>query len=136
MSQNTFKKFLDFTPSQREVSLAIAQDKKELEQFQKILDKQGFKQAKTIAGLISETGDASENYYICKDGVDKETYDFLVQYPTGQIEFFGKDKMKSKIVFPCYNNSAAVFLIDKKNLLKSQKQGFNILNHAGLAYQN
>lgn len=133
---NSFVKFLDFALSQKEVSLAIAQNPEELKKFREILNKNDFKEAKTAYELLSSIGSVSKNYFVCGTGISKEIYDFMVQYPTGQIEIFDKEKMESKIAFPVYNNSAVVFLIGKKTLSEARKQGFDALTYAGLTYQS
>ena len=68
--------------------------------------------------------------------MSKDFYDFLVQYPTGQIEIFDNSTMESKTISPDYANSCKIFLVLKEDLNKLQEKGWDILANTGLAYQS
>ena len=138
MQENTaqFSLFLSHAISQKEVSLVIARDEKENTAFEKILTENGFQEAKTSFELLEKARTRVKTYLNLNDNFSKQVYDFLTQYPTGQIELFDNEQMGSKVVFPAYENGAVVFLVSKNNLLEIEKKGFRIREAVGMAYQS
>lgn len=134
--QNSFIDFLKLTISQKEVSLVIAQDEKELKSFQKILNTNNFNEAKDVNQIMERVKQPAKTYFIVTPNLPKDAYDFLIQYPTGQVEIFNPASMKFDIMYPNYQNSVVIFIITKENLASLERQGFNIKMGAGLAYQN
>ena len=136
---NHFNQFLSRSHQAKEVSLAIAQDEKELKQFQEILDKKNFKQANNIFELLDNIKSNPINYFIAaKEHVKskKEIYDFIIQYPTGQIEIFNPATMQSQIANPDYQKLTTIILITKEDLAEFRKENFDILSNVGLTYQS
>lgn len=136
MGQNNFADFLNYTPSQKEVSLVIAQDESELKDFVEILESQGYRQAIDTSELFKNIESPSKAFFIIRDKLHKDIYDFIVQYPTGQIEIFDKQSMKSRNVVPAYEGISMVFLITKQALKHVQESGFQILESVGITYQS
>jgi hypothetical protein len=68
--------------------------------------------------------------------MQKELYDFILQYPTGQIEIFDKDKFQSKSISPLYRDVSIVVLTTKQTLMNMQKKGYKLLENVGITYQN
>lgn len=136
MGQNSFNEFLKYTLSQKEVSLAIAQDEAELNKFVEILQSHGFRQTIDTTELFKYVTIPSKVFFIARGNLPKDIYDFIVQYPTGQIEIFDKRNLKSKIVTPVYNGVSVVLLITKSSLKQIQEAEFQILNHVGVTYQS
>lgn len=126
----SFKEFLAVTAGSREVGLAIAENSKEIRDFSRSLAGAGFKQAKGVFDLFG----LPKAYIIISDDMDKDVYDFVVQYPTGQVEIFDKERMRSEILSPDYNRGV-VLLVEKGALNKLQVKGFDLLTAAGPAYQ-
>ncbi|MCL5795650.1 MAG: hypothetical protein M1338_04845 [Patescibacteria group bacterium] len=131
-----FIEFLNFTSSQKEISLGIAKDETELRKLQNILIKNNFKKSNDIFELMSLIKNPHKNYLVLDKNFDKNIYDFLIQYPTGQIEIFNSEKMKSEISSLDYRNSAIIFLVTRENLSYIQKKEFDILPNIGLTYQD
>lgn len=124
--------FLTKTKGSREVSLVIAKDEHELLSFKKNIEEQGFNKSESIRRLMV----AKQSYFVIDVHLGKKVYDFMVQYPTGQVEIFSKKLMKSEIISPDYENSSIVFLIDKNVLQKFQQAGIDLLSVVGLTYQS
>lgn len=136
---NQFNQFLSRAPQAKEVSLAIAEDEKELKQFQEILDKKKFYQANNIFELLESIKGSGDHYLVIDEKTiktKKEIYGFIIQYPTGQIEIFNPKIMQSQIASPDYQKLATIILITKKASQDFQKENFDILSAVGLTYQS
>lgn len=137
MKNNTgFSDFINRTPSQREVSLIVAKDDQELTTFQTILQNRGFRQTVGVHQLLTNITFPSKVFCIVNSSLPKEVYDFIVQYPTGQIEMFDKDRMIGKVTKPSYEDVSVVFILTKENLSNVQKNGYRLLENVGITYQN
>ena len=111
--------------------MAIAKDENELKEFSRSLNELGFKEAEKTSDLLRHP----KSYMVAKEDMGKDIYDFAVQYPTGQVEIFDKDKMRSETLSLDYKNSA-VLLIDEKVLNKLSAEGLDLLSAAGPAYRS
>ena len=135
----TLSQFLSRTEAQKDISLVIAQNQKELNEFGLFLKNEGFQAAENIGILMSSLNDTSKpaKLYVSpnKDNI-KSFYDFLVQYPTGQVEIFDSQEMKSMVLQPNYDDSAVVFLVSQKDLADFQANNFSFLQYAGMTFQN
>ena len=127
----SIEEFLSVIIGSREVGLVIAQNEAEISSFAKAMDRFDFKRSENISDLFK----SPKTYLVADGNLDKDVYDFIVQYPTGQVEIFDKKLMQSQMISPDYKNSAIVLLVDKKNLNKIQEKGFDILGVAGPAFQ-
>ncbi len=137
MQQNDkFHHFLEATKGQREVGLIIAQDEKELETLQQQLTIEDFSNVKDINQLLDQLPKGGKFFYMTSGILNKDMYDFLVQYPTGQIEIFNKEISKSKIIIPPYKDSTVVYLLTKNQLSALKLSGNLILDKVGIAYQS
>lgn len=132
---NGFSDFLDRTLSQKEISLIIVEDDGELNNFQDVLSKKGFRQAIGIYQLLTNITFPNKVFFRLNENLAKDVYDFVVQYPTGQIEIFDKDRMNGKITKPSYENVSVIFITTRKNLGKIQKEGYSLLSNVGMTYQ-
>jgi len=130
-NEEKFKKFLNILADQKEVGLVIAKNEKELGTFVKILNEAGLKQSEGVADLLK----SPKTYFVVSENFNKDIYDFVVQYPTGQLEVFNKQLMQSQTFYPDYKNSVVILLVDKDNLNKIQEKGFDILSATGPAFQ-
>ena len=131
-----FNDFLKYTNSQKEVSLIIAKDEKELEEFVEILSLADYRQAVDTQELFKRIINPSKVYFIIRNTLHKDIYDFILQYPTGQVEIFDKERMKSETVSPVYNGVSIILLITKQALSSIQQTGQPLLENTGLTYQN
>jgi hypothetical protein len=135
--KDTFDDFLKLTPSQKEVSLAIAKDHDELAVFVKNLEGQGFRQVVDTSDLFKYVfHPSSKVFFVVKESLPKDMYDFIVQYPTGQVEIYDDFNLKSKLAVPAYDKISVIFLITREGLKKNQELGFQILDQVGLTYQS
>jgi hypothetical protein len=133
---NTFNDFLKYTSSQKEVSLAIAKDDAELSELVQTLEGQEFRQAVDTSDLFKQITQPGKVFFVVKEALPKDMYDFVVQYPTGQIEIYDKFNLKSQTVTPSYKDVAVIFVITKGALTKTQESGFRILEQVGITYQS
>lgn len=127
----SIEEFLSVMIGSKEVGLVIAKNEAEISSFAKAMDGFDFKRSENISDLLK----APKTYLVADENIDKDVYDFIVQYPTGQVEIFNKKLMQSQTLSPDYKNSAIVLLVEKNNLNKIQEKGFDILGVAGPAFQ-
>jgi len=127
----SIEEFLSVMIGSREVGLVIAKNEAEISSFAKSMDRSNFKRSENISDLFK----SPKTYLVADENIDKDVYDFIVQYPTGQVEIFNKKLMQSQTLSPDYKNSAIVLLVEKNNLNKIQEKGFDILGVAGPAFQ-
>jgi len=135
MKETENKEFLDFLKvafGQKEVGLIVAKDRDQLSDFSGAMEGEGFKLQTNISDLFN----SPKTYLSIAENMSKDFYDFLVQYPTGQVEIFDKTEMKSKTFSPDYANGGVIFLVLKEDLNKLQSKGWDILAHSGPAYQS
>jgi len=133
---NTFDNFVKFTFSQKEVSLVIAKDKIELANFVKTLESKDFKQVTDISDLFKDIIKPAKIFLVTKDILSKDMYDFVAQYPTGQVEIYDKFNLKSQMVIPTYQGVSIIFIITRESLGKTQASGFRLLEQVGISYQS
>lgn len=127
----SIEEFLSVMIGSREVGLVIAKNEAEISSLAKAMDRFDFKRSENISDLFN----SHKTYLVADENIDKDVYDFIVQYPTGQVEIFNKKLMQSQTLSPDYKNSAIVLLVEKNNLNKIQEKGFDILGVAGPAFQ-
>jgi hypothetical protein len=125
------EEFLNITFGSKEVGLMIAQDSHELESFISSAEGFGFKRFRGLPDLF----ELSKIYVVADESLEKDVYDFIVQYPTGQIEIFDSKISQSRTLSPDYNNSAIVVIVLKESLNKLEAKGFDLLASVGPAFQ-
>ena len=130
-----FDNFLKHSKAQKEVSLAIAANEDGLKNIVANLEAEGFRQAADIADIFKYLGKPSRVFCIVKDKISKEFYDFILQYPTGQVQIYDRFNLKSKVATPDYEKTSIILVATKKALGASRKGGFEILDKSGMAYQ-
>jgi len=126
MKETENKEFIDFLKvafGQKEVVLIMAKNIDELSDFSRIMNDEGFKRSDNILDILN----SPKMYLSVDENMNKDVYDFVVQYPTGQVEIFDNTAMKS---------STLVFLVLKEDLGKIQEKGWNILSLCGPTYQS
>ena len=131
-NKKSFSRFLNIASGQKEVSITIAKNQKEQDDFIKILSENGFKKSEAVYELLENT----KTYFVAGQKIDKNIYDFIAQYPTGQVEIFDKNIMKSNLYTPEYKDKAVIIVALKNNLKKLQKNNFDLLALTGPAYQS
>ena len=123
--------FIHTVYGSHEVGLVIAKNDKTLANLVRSMDGMGFKRSEAGGDFFK----FPKTYRIVGDSLEKDVYDFIVQYPTGQVEIFDSELMRSRMSSPDYKNSAVILGVTKENLKKLQVQGFDLLSSAGPAYQ-
>ncbi len=130
--KTSIEEFLLLMTGSKEVGLVIAKNRTEYEKFAKTLSSFGFDKSENIADILK----TQKTYFTIDQNTEKDAYDFIAQYPTGQIEIFDKKNMQSQTFSPDYKNSAVVLLVDQDNLNKLQAKGFDFLSASGPAYRS
>ncbi len=134
-NKDELKKFLQVASGQKEVALIIAQDETELQELQQSLKKSGFTKVDRTSELLTRMDKPGKLLFTFSGTINKNVYDFLIQYSTGQVEIFDRTTMQSQVAVPNYRNLSVVALITKKDLLALEKQGFSIRENTGVAFQ-
>jgi len=135
MKETENKEFIDFLKvafGQKEVVLIMAKNIDELSDFSRIMNDEGFKRSDNILDILN----SPKMYLSVDENMNKDVYDFVVQYPTGQVEIFDNTAMKSSTFSPDNANGCVVFLVLKEDLGKIQEKGWNILSLCGPTYQS
>jgi len=128
----SLEEFLNVTAGSKEVGLIIAKDASQLDGFTRSLDGMGFERSEKISDLSK----LQKSYLVIHEGTAKDAYDFAVQYPSGQVEIFDKEQMRSQSFSPDYGNLNLVLLVVKDDLNKLQTKGFDLLSAVGPAFQS
>ncbi len=136
MIKEKFSTFLEYSLSQKEVSLIVAKHENELSHFERWLEDKGFRRAAHAFDLLDNLEDHKKLYVILKTENGKDSYDFAAQFPTGQIELFDKKTMKKMLKNIDYKNRSIVFLTTKHHLFDLEKEDFNFLSSVGMAFRN
>ncbi len=123
--------FLSMLVGSPEVGVVIAHDEKELMAYTLHLEQSGFCKVQGVHNLPLP----AKAYIIADADMDKDVYDFVVQYPGGQVQLFDKKTMQPQFFSPDYKKVAVVLLVTKDNLNSLQSKGWNILAATGPAYQ-
>lgn len=134
-NESRFSTFLSRVTAQQEVSLVIANSSDQVQLLSEELSEQGFRQVIDSTELMNRIRSNTKAYYIVRDTLPKQMRDVIVQFPTGQIEIFDHDKMKSEVVVPDYEQTGVVFVATAEKLQQIEKEGFNFLEHVGLTYR-
>lgn len=127
----SLEQFLTVTAGSREMGLIIAKDASESESFARSLDGMGFKRSQTVVDLLK----LQKSYFVISEDTTKDAYDFAVQYPSGQVEIFDREQMRSQSFSPDYSSLNLVLLVIKDELNKLQTKGFDLLSAVGPAFQ-
>lgn len=137
MSTSTLTDFLSYALGQKEVSLVIAKDEKELASLQSELDTLGFLTVNTPLEFAAAANQPSKTYSVLADAAHvKDYYDFSVQYPTGQVEMWNRSIMQPQVSTPRYTGVSLILLMTKDTLVTAQKNGMDFLASTGIVYQS
>lgn len=135
-NREKIQEYLNFVKSQKEISFIVAKNNRELKEFEKELNSFSFIKNNNVSQLGENLKTSGKNFFVLENDDLKSVYDFLIQYPTGQIEIFNTESMKSELIVPDYVKNTVVFLVTKKYLSKIKKEGYDLLSHAGLTFQS
>ena len=135
LNNDELKKFLQVASGQKEVALIIAEDETQVQELQQSLKKSGFTKVDRTSELLNRMDKPGKLLFTFSGTINKNVYDFLMQYPTGQVEIFDHSAMQSQVSVPNYKNLSVIALITKRNLVVLENQGFSIRMNTGVAYQ-
>ena len=124
--------FLGAATLARELGLVLAGDATDSATKEDELIDLGFRKALSVPTLFA----MQKAFIEITDENAKTVYDLLVQYPTGQVEIFDAEKMKSELFSPDYGRLSLVILTDKPMVQKQRSKGLDILSLAGPVFQN
>ncbi len=129
---HSLEEFLTVTAGSKEMGLIIAKDASELEGFARSFDRMGFKRSEKVTDFFK----LQKSYFVIDEGAAKDAYDFAVQYPSGQVEIFDKERMQPQSFSPDYGSLNLVLMVVKDDLNKLQTKGFDLLSAVGPAFQS
>lgn len=139
VNKSEFNEFLEVASSSKEVPIIIADTEAQLHEFRNLLNQAGYKEQESVYHLIQTVQQPSKSFLIL-DGhheyILKQAYDFVVQYPTGQVEVSDQVTMQKAVFTPNYEESACVLLVTQKELQEIESTGLAFLAKTGAAYQN
>ena len=137
MEQNKdqLKKFLQVVAGQKEVALVIAENDLDLQELQQSLKKSGFTKVDRTTELLNRMDKPGKLLFTFSGTINKSVYDFITQYPTGQVEIFDSANMQSQVTVPDYKKLSVIVLITKPNLVALENEGYSIRLNTGVAYQ-
>ena len=130
-SNQDIEEFIKVTNGSREVGLIIARSTLELENAAHLVESAGFAEVRGIDDLLKN----AKHYLLLGKKIDKGIYDFLVQYPTGQVEIFDNQSNKSRLFSPDYSQASVMVLILLEDLLVLEEGGIVLREVAGPAFQ-
>lgn len=125
-------KFIEYSVSQKEVSLIITKDKEEIQRVAKILIELDYHEEINVSDMVKIVSQTSKIFITLENVFSKDIYDFVVQYPTGQVEIYDKVNLKSQTVTPAYKDVSIIVVADEETIKKSK---FPILEKVGLTYR-
>lgn len=134
INKEEFEKFLGFTAGAKDVSLVVG-DEKQLEEMVKELAKAGFDDVVDVWGLMKLEEKDGKGYLVLNDGIEKEVYDFVAQYPTGQVQIWDSEKNDVVILDPVYEKVSVLLLTTEENLKKIETEGYLLMDKVGLVYR-
>lgn len=126
-------KFINYSVSQKEISLIITKDEEKIQETIKTLTDVGYSQVSEIKEILKLITRPAKILVVLNNDFPKDIYDFVVQYPTGQVEIYDKEKLKSETVVPIYKDVSIIVVADEKTIEKSK---LPVLEKVGLTYRS
>ena len=133
MNKNeSLQEFQRILKGQKDVCLIVAKNESEMDDFAKFFEGSGFQTSKNVFDFFS----FEKSYLVLDENLPKDFYDFLTQYPTGQVEIFDREKNESKVFSPDYQNQVFVLVATEERLAKLKEKGFEIMDKVGPVYRS
>ncbi len=114
----------------------VAKTDKELGKLRPTLSSAEYTEVEGPRALSAGLKEAGKLYIVLTEENAKELYDIVIQYPTGQINYFDNEDRKMIWIEPAYVDSALIVLATVDTLLKIEKKGLSFRAVTGLAFQN
>lgn len=131
-----FKQFLEDATAQKELPLALAKDNEEFVHFHDLMTEQGFVGSDKIFDVIKQLESKKKIYFVINQHNIKIAYDFILQYPTGQVNLLNKEDMSNISYSPKYNSHSLVLLTTDEFISHLQKNSLNFLENIGMVYRS
>lgn len=135
MKKNNFLQFIQDSLSQKEICLAIVKNKQRVEEYKQKLKSQGFKEINKPLDVLEEIDKQAKIFIEPKIDNQKDLYDLILQYPTGQVELMDKKSFTKKTVSPKYDGSAIIILTTDKLFDNFKKNNLNLMPYLGLTFR-
>jgi len=133
MSKNdNLEEFLNILEGQKDVGLILTRNESEMSGFIRFFEDSGFQTSKNVFDFFG----FQKMYLILDENLPKDFYDFLTQYPTGQVEIFDKGTNQPKVFSPDYQNQVFVLVATEESLVKLKEKGFEIMDKVGPVFRN
>jgi hypothetical protein len=133
---NTKTDFLSLTKSiPKEIPLVIYKDENDFPTYSDFLIQEGFQKLDYSSELLSAIKDGKKIFVKLSENNQKNLYDIIAQYPSGQISITDPKTRKSVQVDPDYENTKILLFATSDVLLSAEKNGLNFRNITGLTYQ-
>ena len=121
------KLFLEHLKGSKDCGLVIAVEE-QTDAVAQMLEAEGFESASGWSNLFS-----SSDAFMIVDSRDlKNAYDVAVQYPTGRVEIFDTQNMKSHVFTPNRGQQRVVFVISEEVLSEAESKGLSFRSACGL----
>lgn len=133
---NSFKQFIKDASNQRELPLALAKDTDQFYELHNLLKDEGFKGTDKIYRIVENPEDYSKGYIVINEHNYKQVYDFVIQYPTGQVNYFDQINTKNFIFTPDYKKQTLILLTTNEFMLYLQNNRLNFLEIVGMVYRS
>ena len=85
--------------------------------------------------LARKTTVSNKLFCIHKGVIRKNVYDFITQYPSGQIQLFDKQTMKPQFVEPIHTGVSVILLMTEETLKENELEGYTLMDKVGLVYR-
>lgn len=133
--EDTFEDFLLKTESQKEVSLVIVQEDQDIEEIIEVLEKFQYKNMVNLPSLLKEIERPSRVCVFLEKVFPRKLYDFISQYPTGNIEVYDNETSGSQVAFPLYDGVSIVVVAKQSALDYAKRLGYSVLEKVGLTFR-
>jgi len=120
-----------------DVSLAILPDGAYLRECVALSDALGFSRCTDALEIARKMTDSIFRVYIeVPDGIPKQLYDLIVQYPTRSVQLTDTVSMKEAVFHPvCSEGNAVLVLATRAEVFGPRWKGSNLLQAVGMCWQ-
>jgi len=136
MNNKDFEQFIDDSKGQKELSLAIARDHEEFNDFHSALTEKGYIGSDDIFSILPHLDTHKKVYFVINDKSAKNLYDLAIQYPTGQVNLLDPSSMKNQSFDPDYKNHSLILLTTAEFLSHLAKNNLDFLDSVGMVYRS
>lgn len=136
MNEGKVIQFLKESVSQKEVSLIVARDNDEFKIFHSFLLRHGYSGSDDAFEALAGANHHNKVCLIFNHHNGKILYDFVLQYPTGQVNLLDNNKMKNLSFSPKYEDHSIILLTTEGYLTHLTKNDLNFLSITGMVYRN